>query len=112
MPYVLSLTTIVVPSILLTILYCRLARRWGIGRKWTLVACMALAVLAALICWQHFETSAQAYGTGGFWWDTNPIVYNLGFHSLMQLGQFLIPLATGWWFMRRNRDRGQMQLAS
>ena len=112
LPYAFSLATIVVPSILLSILYCGLAKRLGIGRKWTLVACVAMAMFGALIGWQHLENVTHLQCIGGFGWETDAVVYSFGCHSLMQLLQFLVPLAVGLWFLRRKHSQSQLQLAS
>ena len=103
LPFLMPIMTIVIPSILLGILYCGFARRLGIGRKWTFVPCAVLAVIGGSICCSYpiFDSAGYCSLWSGF-----------GFYSPMQLGQFIVPLAIGWWFLRRNSDRGQLQLTS
>jgi hypothetical protein len=118
MPYVLSLLTIAVPSIVASIFYCKLGHRLGIGKKWILLACMVVAVFAAMPCCS--VKLSDIPGESALRWGVlNP-------HSIthvsefiiwvfcrpLQLTQFLVPLAIGWWFMRRTRDQGRLQLAS
>jgi hypothetical protein len=116
--YLGSLLIVLIPSILASILYCRLARRLGVGKTWMLLSCAMLAVLSALfLCtarvsaipeenWLRLginfpQSISHLYGT--FVW----IIL-----SPRQLMQFLVPLAIGWWFLRRKHDQGQLQLAS
>jgi hypothetical protein len=40
----MSLLTVIIPSVVATILYCRLAERAGVSRKWIGVACVTVAV--------------------------------------------------------------------
>jgi hypothetical protein len=110
MPYVMSLLTVVVPCILASILYCCLARRFDIGKKWALLSCVILAVLAAMpICSVKLSgvpgDSALTWGLPNFW-EAHGIRHL--FSTIVwvvcrprQLVQFLVPLAIGWWFMRR-----------
>ena len=48
LPYLVTALTIVIPSATLTALYFGLAKRSGIGRRWTIVSCVVLSVLAGL----------------------------------------------------------------
>jgi len=120
-PYLMSLWTVVIPCILAAILYCRLARRLGVGQRWALLSCVTLALLVAMLsCSARISAlpgkSALMYG---IW---NPCdflsITKLGwfvrwvFFSPRQLIQLLVPLAIGWWFIRRNRDQDKLQLAS
>ena len=118
LPYAMSLLTVVIPSILASILYCRLARLLGIGKKWMLVSCVILAVLAALpicsvgLCSIPGKTALRwgVWNPGSVRHLTGFIVYTLC--RPRQLMQFIVPLATGWWFMRRKHGGGRLQLAS
>jgi hypothetical protein len=118
LPYVLSLVTVVIPCILASVLYCKLAKRVGIGRNWILVACVMLAATALMpICSVKLSDmpgeSALRLGT----WNPQSV---LGLpHFLVvslckprQLLQFVVPLAIGLWFMRRKRETSPLQLAS
>jgi hypothetical protein len=118
MPYVLSLLTIVLPAIIASSLYCWLVRRLGIGRKWLLLACIMLAVVAAMPCCS--VTLSNVPGHSAFRWGVlNPQSIKDLFDVIpwifcrpQQLMQFLVPLAIAWWFMRRKGDEVRLQLAS
>jgi hypothetical protein len=103
LPYVLALAAIVVPSMILSLLYCGLARRTGMGRKWMLLPCGVLAVTAAAVYCQVTFSATPGDGT---------IFIGLGAHSMVQVAQFFVPVAFGWWFIRRQRLRDQLQLSS
>lgn len=98
-----ELVGLILPLVLLSIFYCRLARRLGMGKQWIFMACVVLAVIG----WGPgvFEVPEQE-------------VYNLSLSlfafppNAMQVVQLLIPLAICWWFMRRNGVQGQLQLAT
>lgn len=51
-PYVLSLLTVVLPCILVCIFYGKLAKRLGTSRKWVLLSCAVLAMVAVTVDWQ------------------------------------------------------------
>ncbi len=104
--YLPSLLAIIVPSLLASIFYCKLARRLGIGRKWMLLSCMVVAVLALVFQCSFYFSNVSGENNGfrlGFGW--------FGF-DLWQLLQFLVPLVVALWFIRRSRSDGQLQLAS
>ena len=100
LPYLLTTTTIVIPAAVLTALYFVLARRLGIGRRWTLVSCLVLSVLAGLaMCDVKLSDlpgqSQLTYGLGvGF-----------GVADLLRMCQALAPLALGLWLLRRSRPQ-------
>ena len=83
----------IVPIVLASILFCIIAKRVGLGRQWVLVACIMLAVYAAIQSFLriHSEVVETVCST---------------------LAYFVVPLAIGWWFLRRKRDQAQLQLAS
>jgi hypothetical protein len=117
----MSLLTVVIPCIVASILYCRLATRLGIGKKWMLLSCAMLAVLAALPCCsvKFSPLPGQSALTWGVWnpWDPQAIRHQLStivwiFCQPRQLMQFLVPVAIGLWFMRRKRESGRLQVAS
>ena len=87
----------VTPCGFLGIVYCRLARRSSVGRNWIWVACAMLAVTAV------FPGYPIRFGAP----DAYPFVNHFN-----QFCEFVVPLAIGWWFLRRKRDQGQLQLAS
>jgi hypothetical protein len=114
--YLPSLLAIVIPSLLASIFYCKLAKRLGIGRKWMLLSCMVVAVLA-LIFQCSFDLSnvsveSNRFSLGvGFSFDFgNPGEMLAGL--AWQLLQFLVPLVVALWFIRRSRSDDQLQLAS
>lgn len=99
--WVESLLAVVIPSIIASILYCKLARRLGISRKWMVAPC---AVLAAIALVPGF------YWTNDFW-----CLGLLGLSSPLQLQhlvQLIGPIVTCWLFMRRIANSGRLQLAS
>jgi hypothetical protein len=111
--YAASLLTIVIPAAFASYLYCKLAERLFIGRKWMVVSCIAIAAVAMLPCWDiktriirgtgHWAIQAGVWIPGLCGWSL-PV-------TVAQLVQLLAPLAIGWWFLRRNRDQSRMQLA-
>jgi hypothetical protein len=109
-----SLIFVIIPTILAAILYCKLAKRLGIGKKWMFVSCLVLAAMAMLPC-GFVRLGADAAGhvcvSGGFW---IPFLHGLSICNLhiLQLIQLTVPLAIGWWFIRRKRAQREMQLAS
>ncbi len=108
MNFAISMLTIVIPSVLLTVLYCQLAKRSGVGEKWILASCATLAVLASSAA---FWRAGSGHWMFGLLW---PGVWNGGgWLALAQhLVNLIVPLAIGWWFLRRRHDPGQLQLAS
>jgi hypothetical protein len=104
MPFMPILFIFVIPVAVASFLHCKLARRSGIGWKWMFVSCMVLAIFAATESFPlrrlfEYDSDGQHHFCVGLW-------------ACFSLAQFLTPLAIGWWFMRRNRDQGQLQLAS
>jgi hypothetical protein len=90
------LAVAVLPGGLLSTLFCQLAKRFDAGRKWGWTACAALAIMAVLPGYYVPIGSGQ----NGQWMC-----------HIQQLCEFIVPLAIGWWFIRRTRDQGQLQLA-
>jgi hypothetical protein len=100
LPYLVTALTILIPSAVLTALYFGLAKRSGIGRRWTIVSCVVLSVLAGLAMCdvQLSDLPGQSRLTFGL---------GVGF-SLAHVGhlcQALFPLAVGLWLLRRSRVR-------
>jgi len=109
--YLFSLLYIIIPAVLTTVLYCKLAKWLGVARAWMVASCVVLAIMV-IPCW---HTTVVGAGPG--------VVVELwipGLHGqswmppsiLPPLLQILVPVAIGWWFMRRTRDQGRLQLAS
>jgi hypothetical protein len=87
-----------IPLLVLSLLYCQLSWRSGMGRRWLFISCAVLATFAAMLSLACSGKSSDSLG-------------GLEVYSLIAL-QFVVPLAIGWWFLRRQRDAGQLQLAS
>jgi hypothetical protein len=77
------------PAVLLGALYGQLAKRLHASRNWAHVSLVLLAALASLFRYSVIPD--------------NMLGLYFGSYSIVQLSQFLIPLAVGWWFMRRTR---------
>lgn len=106
----ISLFAIILPAALLTISYCRWAKRFGVGKRWMLVSSGVLAVIA-MLSYQNVALSdmpGQSQLTVGLGLGLPP--------SLLQFVQLLIPLAIGLWFVLRTRkqniDNEQLRLAA
>jgi hypothetical protein len=101
-----TVVTIVIPSLLASVLYCELAARLGMGRKWMIVSAAVLAVMCSLC--SSWMTLSNIPGKS-VW------TFGIGFppHAL-QFVQLLVPLAVvGWFLWRRTREQQRpMQLAS
>ncbi len=114
--YVFSVLTIIISATLVSILYCWIAKRWSVGKAWILASCVVLAGAADLSPWVvHPRLDSSGHYVvpvtlmipgrcGSYGWDLAI--------TIVQLVQFLVPLAIGWWFLRRKHDQGQLQLAS
>jgi hypothetical protein len=113
LPDLLRITTIVVPSALASVLYCRLAGRFGLSMKWGFVSCVMIAALAATLTYsvEHSDVPGQSglrFGMG-----LPYPVSELGqflmfvFSSIKQMAQLLVPLAVGCWFLWRKRAEGR-----
>lgn len=95
--WALALFTTVLPAVLLTWLYCGLARRCRIDRKWMLASCGVLAVIAML----PLQSIALSELPGRSLWTIG-----LGFPpGLLQSVQLIVPLAVGLWLARPSRQR-------
>jgi len=91
LPYGLTLVAIVLPTALLSLLYCRVAQRIGMGKRWMLLSCGVLAVFAAAV---HCQVLLDPSGHGR-------LTVGVGVHDLLQLAQPVLPLVLGGWFLRR-----------
>ena len=116
--YLLSLLTVVFPCILAAIFYGKLATRLGVSRKWSLLACIVLAIAAVTV-----RLSLKLSDLPGHSCLMLGLVIprHIGqlpgticwlFGTARQLVQFLVPLVIGWWFLHCARDPGRQQLAS
>lgn len=118
LPYALSTLTIIIPSILVSVLYCRLARRTCINNKWGFVSCVMMAALAAMLQYhvKLSEIPGQSFLSIGLCipkrvqdWDR---FFMLVFFGTKQTVQLIVPLAVGCWFLRPTRCQGRVQVAS
>jgi len=92
--YFMPAATVVLPAAALTAVYYGLARWAGIGRRWILVSCLVISVLAGLtMC------SVTLSDTPG----QSSLTYGLGVPSGWHMLQALVPLALGVWLWRRTR---------
>jgi hypothetical protein len=93
----------VVPTAVASLLYCKLAGRSGVGRKWMFVSCAVLALYAATQCldghYFGYEANGQHHSC-------------VGLMMCFTLAQVVVPLAIGWWFLRREHHQNRLQLAS
>ena len=113
--YAFSFLFVVIPSLVAAVLYCKLGRRLGLGRPWMAVSCVVLATMAMLPCW-YVRLGADAAGhprvVGGLSFPFFDYGWSDCFLNISQLVQLAVPLAIGWWLLRRRSSRGRMQLAS
>jgi hypothetical protein len=106
-PYILSLFTVVVPSCVLAILYCKLAKQLGMKKGWMFASCAAVSILAMCILWSVSFSDMPGHNAlrCGLWIPTT-------LPSLQGFCQLLIPLAVGLWYIRRRGGVGRPQLAA
>jgi len=102
LPYGLAASAIVLPTAILSLVYARVARRTGMGNRWLAASCAVLAIFAA---GTYCEVLLDLTGHGR-------LVVGLGPQSFLQLAQPILPLALGWWFVRRRRAEAQVPAAS
>jgi hypothetical protein len=122
LPSIMSALTVILPSMLVSILYCRLANRLCISKKWVFVSCAVIAAMTVLPIWtvQLSDVPGESalrlgmfslpHSIGALGGVCTTILYSL--HSVRQVLQLVVPIAIGLWFMRRKRDPGQLHLAS
>jgi hypothetical protein len=108
-PYILTFLTVVAPSCFLAILYCKLASRLGIKKGWMFASCAVVSFMAMCIFWSVSFSNMPGQ---------NLLICGLGFTLggdwillLRSLCQFIIPLAVGWWYIRRRANPSRPQLA-
>ena len=117
LPDALRISTLIIPSLLASALYCRLARRLGLGVKWGLVSCVMLAALAATI--QYGARLSDVPGKSSLYLglcipqraaDLHRFLM-LVFFGTWQTVQLAVPLAVGCWFLWRKQRERQPPLA-
>ena len=117
MPIVLSLIVVVIPSILASVFYCRLARHLALGRKWMIVSCLVLATLALMpICSARLSDSPGksrlAIGVVNLMEPEQLLrIPKWSIHNPRQLVQLLVPLAIGCWYLRRPENSASVRVA-
>jgi hypothetical protein len=109
-PYAGSLFGAIIPSVLVSIAFCKLAKRMCIGSKWMLLSCVLVAALSAT---PWFLVTKHSDAPGDFSGVVNlcipqravdlPKMILFILHRPQQILQLLCPLAVGFWFLRRNR---------
>jgi hypothetical protein len=110
--FAMSLLTVIIPSVVATILYCRLAERIEIGRTWGFVSCVILAIVAsAPCCWRIGP--GDLWHFAACWAGLRRGLREGGWVLLAQhFFQFVVPFVIGWWFMRRKRGQSRLQLVA
>jgi hypothetical protein len=108
--YVFSFLFVVIPSVLAALLYCKLAQRLGLSKRWAIVSCLVLAAMALLPCW-YVRLGADAAGhpcvVSGLSIPFLEYGWSLCWLNISQLLQLAAPLAIGWWLLRRRRHVGE-----
>ncbi len=99
--YANALLLYLLPTAVASLLYCKLTKGSGSGRKWMVVSCSVLATFTAMLS-LGITTDVAGSGAG----------LPIGLAMFIILAQFLIPLATCWWFLRRTPDQSRLKFAS
>lgn len=109
--YLFSLLFMVIPAILTTVAYGKVAKWLGLTRSWMVVCCVVIAAMM-IPCWYARAIDLAGHpgvlcalwipGLGG-WFPPSVI------RPLLQL---FVPLAICWWFLRRNAGGVRVELAS
>jgi hypothetical protein len=116
----MSVSTVVIPAILASAFYGWLAKRLGIGRKWIVLSCVILGLVAALPRWYNGNGDPDLPAHSSLMFCL-PIPLNVDtlsglpawiFCNFQQLFQFVITLAVSWWSLRRMHNRESLQLVS
>jgi hypothetical protein len=95
----ISFSILVVPAATAAFVFCRLACRAGLGWKWSVLACMVVALLSGLAWLNIVLPTVGAKGQ---------ITFGLGvaLHpSIFQFARFAVPLAIGLWTIWRQSKR-------
>jgi glucan phosphoethanolaminetransferase (alkaline phosphatase superfamily) len=111
MPYAMSFVMVILPGIAASLFYCKLAHRLGLGKKWVVLSCLMLAVVAITPIWsvKLSEVPGQSVLQCGIAFPQN--LADFGhclvsyFGKVQQLLQFLAPLVVGLWFLRQTRKQ-------
>jgi hypothetical protein len=95
----------VVPAVAASLLYCNLAQWLGVGRKWVYLSSAMIATIAAMYCFRVAPYTNESGSHLG-------LSDGLGLYSLTQLGQFIVPLAIAWSFLRYKQEQNRLPLAA
>lgn len=90
-----------IPTAVASLLYCELAKRFGLGRSWIFIFFMVIVTFGTM----ELSNSAIYY-----WRQHSGRLIPLTTCNI--LTDCIVPLAIGWWFLRRKHHRGELQLAS
>jgi hypothetical protein len=103
--YGMNLLMLVIPTAVASLLYCKLTKGIGSGRTWMVVSCAVLACSAAIGCFRlaTFLVSLSGQHLG---WPFVLTSLPFGLTMCISLAHFVVPLAIGWWFLRRKHDQG------
>jgi hypothetical protein len=109
-PYLLAFFTVAIPSLILSVVYCRLAKRLCIRKKWMCASCISLSTFAALLCWsvKFSDTPGQNALMLGLWLPG----LSGWMPSLRSLGQCILPLVIGVWFLWAKQEKDKLSLDS
>lgn len=89
--------TLVLPVVVATFAFCRLAVKSAVSRRWILACCVLLAIVGGAA---SSSVSLPMPGTKG------SVAFGFGFSvppSPQQLGQFMLPLLIGCWMLHLGR---------
>lgn len=100
--YAFSLFTIIIPALIASIVFCKLSKWLGMGRKWMLVSCVALAITAVFFsCNIGMSVDAETRHSLQLGFAVPGISRWLHALTGLQVVQALVPLSIGCWFLRR-----------
>jgi len=92
-----SFVTTIVPAALLTMLYCRCVKRLKVSRRWMLVSCAVVALVAMLPIQNILLSDEPGKSLWSIGLELPP--------NLLQCIQLLVPLTIGLWFVRRTSEK-------
>jgi hypothetical protein len=90
----------VIPTAVAGLLYCTLTKRFGLGGNWIFISCTVIVTFEAMKLFDFAMEMSRQH------------ILSIPLTLCDILAGFLVPLAIGWWFMRRKREQGQLQLAA
>ncbi|MGD9127281.1 MAG: hypothetical protein PVH19_07855 [Planctomycetia bacterium] len=98
-----AIFTLVLPTMLLAILYCRWARRSKVNKKWMLISCGIFSFLSLHLVYlvKISEVAGESQLCIGAGFGTQILLHL----SFLQLTQMLGPLAVGLWYALRTKKK-------